>query len=135
MEPEEADAVYRVVLVDADEEFRALLEVILAFDSHFQIVGAAADGHGGVSLVRRLQPDVVAISLELPDLDAWDAINVLNEESPSTRIVVFASLPDPLTLVDLVGRGAHAYVDKEQAWSDLIPTLISVCHTTSRVPE
>jgi DNA-binding NarL/FixJ family response regulator len=126
--PEE-EPTFRVVLVDSDEEVRALLEVILAFSPRFVVVGAAGDGHEGVGLVRRLEPDVVAMNLELPDLDALEAIGLIRQDSPGTKIVVFSSVPDPITLVDVVRRGADGYVDKENVWSELVPTMSSVCES------
>lgn len=123
----EDEKTFRVVLVDSDDDVRALLEVILAFAPAFRIVGAAANAHDGVGLVRRLAPDVIAMNLELPDMDALDAIGLVRQDSPDTKIVVFSSVPDPITLCDVVRRGADAYVDKENAWSELIPTMSSLC--------
>jgi DNA-binding NarL/FixJ family response regulator len=127
MDPLAEEPTFRVVLVDSDEDVRALLEVILAFAPQFQVVGAAGDGHEGVGLVRRLEPDIVAMNLELPDIDALEAITLIRDESPATKIVVFSSVPDPITLVEVVRRGADGYLDKENAWSELIPTMSSVC--------
>ncbi len=113
----------RVVLVDADEEVRDLLEVLFQTHDGFQVVGHAFDGPTGVAVVAEAVPDVVVLELDLPSLDGLAAIPLMREAAPDCRIVVFSVLPDPYTLLEVLARGADAYVDKGHAWAELLPTI------------
>jgi DNA-binding NarL/FixJ family response regulator len=130
MSPSEGQArPYRVLLVDDDEAVRDLIEMMLDIDDRFRIVGIAATGIDGVSLAARLQPDVVVLDLQMPFMDGLTAITQLRKRAPAARIVVFSAFPDTYTLVDVVSRGAHAYLDKAAAWFELVPTMIAACET------
>lgn len=128
-----ASGLLRVVLVDADEEVRDLLEVLFQTHEGFRVVGHAADGPTGVAVVTEARPDVVVLELSLPNLDGLAAIPLIREAAPACRIVVFSLLPDPYTLLDVLARGADAYVDKGHAWSELLPTIAALIQERSSV--
>lgn len=115
------------MIIEDDADVRDLLEVMLDLDDRFELVGAAADGHAGVAMVRERAPDAVILNLELPGLGGLDAIGLIGMQSPQTRILVFSAFPDPITLIDVLMLGADAYLDKATAWSDVLPTLAMLC--------
>ncbi|HZQ29406.1 MAG TPA: response regulator transcription factor [Acidimicrobiales bacterium] len=114
-------------MIDDDAELRTLIEVMLDVDSRFRLVGQAGDGHAGVAVVERTQPDVIVLDLHLPGIDGITALPRLREAAPKARIVVFSAFPDPYTLLEVVERGADAYLDKATAWSQLLTTIEAVC--------
>jgi DNA-binding NarL/FixJ family response regulator len=125
----------RIVLVDDDEEVAGLIEAMLTDDPRFRVVGIAADGHEGVALAGRLHPDAVVLDLELPYLDGLAAIPLIRSRVPDAKIVVFSAFPDPYTLLDVLERGADAYVDKASTWAQLVPALETVCAMPPREPS
>jgi DNA-binding NarL/FixJ family response regulator len=122
----------RIVVVDDDEDVVSLIEAILDDDPRFEVVGMAYDGLQGVALAAQLQPDAVVLDLELPSCDGLSAIPRVRHEVPGAKIVVFSAYPDPYTLLDVVQRGADAYVDKATTWSELVPALETVCEIDPR---
>ena len=117
----------RLVIVEDDDEVRALIELMVELDDRFEHVGSAVDGHAAVALVSEQRPDAVVLDLELPGLGGLDAIGLMGLRSPESRIVVFSGFPDPVTLIDVLRLGADAYLDKGAAWSELLPTVASLC--------
>ena len=115
-----------VVLIEDDDEVLGLLEVLFELDHRFEVVGTAASGDTGCALVADLKPDVVILDLELPRVSGLIAIPIIRTASPSTRIVVFSAFADPMTLLDVLRRGAHGYLDKAAAWSELLPAVASL---------
>lgn len=115
----------RVVIIDDDEDFRCFAEVLLGQHDHFVVVGSAADGADGISLVNRLNPDVVLLDLQMPVLDGITALPLIRRRVPTARIVVVSAFPDLVTLVDLLAQGADLYLDKARAWEELIPALLA----------
>jgi DNA-binding NarL/FixJ family response regulator len=123
-------APHRIVIVEDDEDVRGLVELMLEVDDRFEVIGLAADGHAGVAMVTERTPDAVILDLELPGLSGLDAIGLMGLRSPNTRILVFSAFPDPVTLIDVLRMGADSYLDKATAWSDLLPTLSSLCESS-----
>lgn len=118
---------FRVLLVDDDPDMRGLLELMLAEDGRFSVVGHASDGMEAVRLAERERPDVVLLDLQMPGMDGLTALPLLRQCLPKARIVVMSAFPDPLTLMDAIGRGVDGYIDKSRTWCELLPTLNGLC--------
>ena len=59
------------VIVDDHPSFRAVARTVLETDG-FIVVGTASDGESGVAEALRLEPDVVLLDVELPDIDGFE---------------------------------------------------------------
>ncbi|MGI8685481.1 MAG: response regulator transcription factor [Acidimicrobiales bacterium] len=117
----------RVLLVDDDPDMRSLLEIMLAKDGRFCVMGHASDGAEAVRLAVSEQPDIVVLDLQMPGMDGLTALPLLRERLPAARIVVVSAFPDPLTLADAMQRGVDGYIDKSRTWCELVPTLEGLC--------
>ena len=122
----------RVVVVDDDEDVRDLLTLMFDVDERFELVGVAADGRDGIDTVCRLVPDVVVVDLDLPGVDGLGVVDHVNGLELDIRVVVFSAYPDPFTLFEVLRHGAHGYVDKANAWAELLPTIAGLFHSASR---
>lgn len=96
-------------------------------DDRFDLVGTAATGREGIDLVCRTVPDAVVVDLDLPDLDGFSVVEFVRSLELDIRIVVFSAFPDPFTLVDVLRHGAHAYLNKANAW-ELLPAVAGLFH-------
>jgi DNA-binding NarL/FixJ family response regulator len=122
----------RVVIVDDDEYTRDLLEAMVDADDRFELVGVARDGRVALSLVEWLRPDVVVIDLQVRGLDGLDAIAGFRQRAPGCRIVVMSAFPDLCSLADLVLRGVDLYLDKANAFAELLPALAALTDQQAR---
>jgi len=115
-----------ILLIDDDEDIAVLIETLIGLDDRFRLVASSQWAAQGVILANALQPDVIVLDLQLPGMDGHDALPLLRKACDAP-IVVFSSFPDPHTLLSVLRRGADAYVDKAQAWAELLPTIANVC--------
>ncbi|MGH9178330.1 MAG: response regulator transcription factor [Acidimicrobiales bacterium] len=116
-----------VLLVDDDSDVRGLMEVMLGDNDHFSVVGHARDGAEALRLADLTRAQVIVLDLHMPGMDGYAALPRLRAMLPKARIVVVSAFPDPYTLLDAVQRGADGYIDKSRVWSELLPTLHSLC--------
>ena len=122
----------RVVVIDDDEDVRDLLTLMFDVDDRFELVGQAVTGQDGIDTVCRLVPDVVVVDLDLPGVDGLAVIDHVNALELDIRVVVFSAYPDPFTLFEVLRHGAHGYLNKANAWAELLPMIAGLFHTTSR---
>ena len=116
----------RVLVIDDDEDTRDLIEAMLDSDERFDLVGVAREGRSGLSLVEWLRPDAVILDLQVRGLDGLGALPEIRRRAPECRIVVLSAFPDLRTLADVVVRGADLYLDKANAFAELLPALTAL---------
>ena len=106
----------RVVVVDDDARLRADLGAVLQLEPDIDVVGAAADGAGGVEICRRLRPDVVVMDVRMPRMDGIEATRRLRTGDPAhTRVLVLTTFDLDDYVLSAVRAGASGFLVKHQA--------------------
>lgn len=74
------DAELAILIIDDERPARSDLKRILSRLDGVRVVGEAADGVAGVKLVKRLEPDIVLLDIQMPGLDGFQVLEKLAEE-------------------------------------------------------
>ena len=80
--------ILKVLLVDDYERFRRSLASFLTKQRGVQVIGEAANGGEAIAETERLQPDLVLMDLEMPDLGGIEAMREIKMRVPRTRVVI-----------------------------------------------
>lgn len=102
-----------VLVVDDHAGFRSRARLLLEAEG-FDVVGEAADGTSAVSEAGRLQPDIVLLDVQLPDIDGFDVAARITglDDAPA---VLLTSSRDWSDCAGLIARsGAAGFVRKDQ---------------------
>jgi sigma-B regulation protein RsbU (phosphoserine phosphatase) len=99
----------RAVVIEDDPDIRGLLVRVLVKQG-FDVTEAGA-GLPGVEEVRRRQPDLVTLDLNLPDLDGLEVCKRLREFSDAF-IVMLTARADELDKLTGLDNGADEYISK-----------------------
>jgi DNA-binding NarL/FixJ family response regulator len=81
---------HRVLIVDDHDGFRAAARAVLEADG-FEVVGEAADGAGAMAECERVEPAVVLLDVQLPDVDGFAVAERLSRGIRPPRVVLVSS--------------------------------------------
>ena len=118
--------VFRVLIVDDFEPWRRVVRWMLQHFPEWEIVAEAADAREGVQKSEELQPDVVLLDIGLPRINGIDAASSILSIAPHSKIVFVSVELCPELVQGALRTGAHGYVVKSDAASDLLPALRTV---------
>jgi len=109
----------RVLVIDDHLPSRAFLVKALN-EKGFGVVGEGASGKGALKLAQATAPDVVLMSVGLPDIDGIRAAQNIMEENP-LPIVLLTSHSDTETIERAKEAGVMAYLLKPLREEELLP--------------
>jgi two-component system chemotaxis response regulator CheB len=104
----------RVLIVDDAVVVRRLLTDVLSSDPAIEVAGIAANGRIALAKIRRLNPDLVILDVEMPEMDGLKALAEIRKSYPSLPVIMFSNLTErgaAITL-DALELGANDYVTK-----------------------
>ncbi len=101
----------RVLVVDDSAYYRRAIIRILEKDPSVEVVGYARNGRDALKKVKQLNPDVVILDLEMPELDGFSFLRIIMAENPLPVIVV-SSLSDDENVYRALEMGAVDFVPK-----------------------
>jgi len=82
----------RAVLVVDDSAFmRRLISQILEGSGEFQVVGTARNGYDALQKVHALDPEVVTMDVDMPELDGLQALGYIMSEAPRPVVMLSAA--------------------------------------------
>jgi len=80
----------RVLVVDDEAPARRMARSLLAEMDDVEVIGDAASGQTAVDLIRRLQPDIVLLDVQMPGLDGFGVVATVGVRSMPAVIFVTA---------------------------------------------
>ena len=100
----------RLIIADDNPLLRDALKNALA-GSNMEIIGEAGDGIETMEKVEELEPDILLLDMNMPELDGLTVLERLKTIRPNLKIIVF-SIYDHYTEA-VLEAGADGYFAKE----------------------
>ena len=90
----------RILVVDGSVVVRRLLTNVLSSDPSLEVVGSAPNGRIAMAKVPQVNPDVITLNTEMPDLDGVQTLDALRKTYPQVPVIVFGSRIDQQRIRD-----------------------------------
>jgi DNA-binding NarL/FixJ family response regulator len=110
----------RVLLADDHTLFRQGLRQICEIKGGFQVVGEAENGSEAVRLAAELEPDVILMDINMPELNGIEATTQIVQSEPEARIIVLTMYRQDHFVFDAIKAGARGYLLKNTDAQDLV---------------
>ena len=104
----------RVLVIDDSVVIRRLVTHALEEEPSVQVVGSASNGAIALQRIPQLNPDVLTLDVEMPEMDGIETLRRVRSEYPQLRVVMFSTLTQRGAAVTLeaLSLGADDYVTK-----------------------
>lgn len=137
----------RVLVVDDSVVFRRLVSDELAADPALEVVGTAANGRIALAKVPQVNPDLVILDIEMPELDGLATLRELRKTHPRLPVLMFSALTErgAEATLDALALGATGYFPKPFGTNgmaeslnvlrtELIPQIKALCASVGAPP-
>jgi PAS domain S-box-containing protein len=100
------------MLVDDVAVERRLMRRVLERTGRFEVTAEAGSGREAVNLVGGVAPDLVLLDLSMPGMDGLEALPLLLDASPGSKVVVLSGFSAEQAAQPALRAGAHGYLEK-----------------------
>lgn len=116
----------RVLVVDDHAVVRAGLRRVLDAEDDIQTVGEAPTAERAVFEALETKPDVVLMDVVMPGKSGIEGLPALLQAVPEVRVLMLSMQDDPRYVREAFEAGAHGYVLKEAADTDVVEAVRAV---------
>jgi NarL family two-component system response regulator LiaR len=102
-----------ILIVDDHGVVRQGLRTYLELLDDIEIVGEAENGFDAVEQARLLQPDIVLMDLEMPQMNGVEATRQILALNERTKVIVLTSFTDDDLVFPAIEAGAKGYLLKD----------------------
>jgi DNA-binding NarL/FixJ family response regulator len=119
---------FRVLIADDHPIFRHGVQAMLAVAADLTCVGEARTGQEAVDLAASLQPDVILMDLQMPELNGIEATRRILAASPRIRVLMVTMFEDDASVFTAMKAGARGYVLKDADKPEILRAITAVGH-------
>ena len=80
-----------VLVVDDSAFMRRLISQLIESSGEFRVVGTARNGHHALELIHELDPDIVTLDVDMPELDGIQTLGYIMSETPRAVVMLSAA--------------------------------------------
>lgn len=115
----------RVLIVDDQALVRAGFRMILDADPGIEVVGEAADGAEGLTMARRMRPEVVLMDIRMPELDGIEATRRLlaGANARHTKVLILTTFDLDEYVYEGLRAGASGFLLKDTPPEQLVAAI------------
>ncbi len=116
----------KVIVVDDKYEHASGVRELVNLENDYEVIANAGNASVAISLIKKYQPDIVLMDINMPEMDGINAISEIQKLNVKTRVVVLTAYDDADLIYRAMKVGAAGYVLKTMVSAQLIKALDEV---------
>lgn len=124
----------RVLLADANEEYRSLIAQAMLNEGDIEIVGSCSDGLELLNLAKEHSPAVIVMDIVLSNLDGSGVLKALAEQNIQASVIVVSSFYKDSIASEVTNLGASYFLVKPCDTANLIERIRLSAHQNTLKP-
>jgi DNA-binding NarL/FixJ family response regulator len=115
----------RILVVDDHDVVRGILCRLLKREPDFDIIGEAVNGAEGLNKAQQLQPDVILLDMNLPDMDGLAMAEKVKAVTKAAEILIVSDYNEG-KIGQLFSGGVRGYLLKSDSATELVTAVRTV---------
>lgn len=121
----------RVLIADDHTLFREGLKALLMSVPDIESVGETATGKATIEAAVELQPDVILMDIQMPDVNGIEATRLILRDTPHIGVIMLTMFEDDESVFAAMRAGARGYVLKGADQTVMLRAIRSVANGES----
>ena len=117
------DNKFRVLIVDDVAETRENIRKLLQFESDVDVIGVARTGREAIEIAQEVEPDVILMDINMPDMDGIAATEAIRQKNPFAQVVILSVQGDQNYMRRAMLAGARDFLTKPPMGDELISAI------------
>jgi two-component system response regulator YesN len=113
------DELYKMILVDDEDEVRGRISSKISEESGFQVVAAAGNGYDALELIEKYNPHVVLTDIKMPFVDGIELTRTIKRDFPTTRVAFITGYDEFEYAREAVELHVTSYLTKPVTQNDI----------------
>lgn len=135
----------RVLIVDDSVVIRRIVTDIISGDPDLEVAGVAANGRIALDRIPQVNPDIITLDVEMPEMDGLQMLKELRKSHPRLPVIMFSTVTErgATATIEALSLGASDYVTKPanvgkvgegmaRVRDELIPKIKALCSRSVR---
>ena len=118
-----SDTPASILLIDDHPLLRKGIKQLIEMEPDLEVAGEASNAIDGVRIALELEPDLILMDLNMPDVSGIEALRQLRAHNISSRIIMFTVSDQQDDVVEALRAGADGYLLKDMEPEDMINQL------------
>jgi len=116
----------KILIADDHALMRQGLKQLLELEDDITVIGDAVDGLDVLDKVSSLQPDLVLLDINMPNMNGIQALRKIKEQGLDTKIIMLTIHDEREYLLETINLGADGYVLKDADANSLVNAIRTV---------
>ena len=116
----------KLLVVDDHPVVRKGISLCLARHETLEVAGEAADGRDAIRKSRELQPDIVLMDINMPQMSGLAVTEQLRREMPKIKVLILSMHGNTDYVLRILQSGARGYVLKDAPPEELVRAIETV---------
>lgn len=112
-----------ILLIDDHPMLRNGVRQLISMEPSLTVAGEAGNGRDGIALAESLDPDLILLDLNMPEMNGFETLDILRRKPLSGQVVVFSVSNYQEDLITALRRGADGYLLKDMEPEELLVAL------------
>ncbi|EKE02997.1 MAG: two component transcriptional regulator, LuxR family [uncultured bacterium] len=116
----------RILIVDDNYDHASGIRELINIESDYEVIGTAASAEIAVSLVKKYNPEIILMDINMPETDGITAIQEIKKLNEDAIIIAITGYDDADLIFRAMKVGAKGYILKTMAASQLVIAINEV---------